>query len=120
MTENADTPVTDVDAETVQAWMETRETVVVDVREASEYDFENIPGSVLLPLSFLDPDTFPPINDKKVVVVCAVGKRGEAARKTLANSGIDNIFNLVGGLHAWKQAGYETQGGKYEVADYDI
>ena len=33
----------------------------------------NVPGSLLLPLSFLDVDTFPPISDRKLIVMCAIG-----------------------------------------------
>lgn len=113
-------PLHDIDALTAKAWLDARDAVLLDVREASEFEFENVPGSLLLPLSFLDPTTFPPINERKVVVICAMGKRGEAARKQLADAGIANIHNLVGGLDAWKKAGFETQGGRYEAIDYAI
>jgi len=109
-----------IDAATAKTWLDAREAVLVDVREASEFDFENVPGSVLLPLSFLDPETFPPITDKKVIVLCAIGKRGEAARRQLAEAGIPNIHNLDGGLDGWKKAGFETQGGRHEALDYTI
>ena len=115
-----DAPLHDIDAATAKAWLDSRNAVMVDVRETSEFEFENVPGSVLLPLSFLDPDTFPPITDKKVIIVCAIGKRGEAARKQLADAGLPNIHNLLGGLDAWKKAGLPTQGGKYEAIDYTI
>ena len=115
-----DTHLHSITAATAKSWLDARDAVLLDVREASEFDFENVPGSVLLPLSFLDPDTFPPITDRKVIVLCAVGKRGEAARKQLADAGIPNIHNLVGGLDAWKKAGFDTQGGRYEALDYTI
>ena len=115
-----DRPLHDIDAATARTWMDAREAVMIDVRETSEFEFENVPGSLLLPLSFLDPDTFPPITDRKVIVICAMGKRGEAARKQLADAGLPNIHNLVGGLDAWKKAGFETQGGRYEALDYTI
>ena len=109
-----------VDAATVATWMESGEAVLVDVRETHEFEYENVPGSVLLPLSFLDPDVFPPITERKVVFVCAVGKRSAAAQKQLVNNGLNNLFNLIGGLDAWKKAGFETQGGKFESLDYSI
>lgn len=113
-------PLHEIDALTAKAWLNARQAVLLDVREASEFDFENVPGSLLLPLSFLDPATFPPITERKVIVICAMGKRGEAARKQLADAGIPNIHNLAGGLDAWKKAGFETQGGRYEAIDYAI
>ena len=110
----------EIDARTALEWQLAGEAVILDVREASEYDFENIPGSVLLPLSFLDPQRAPAIFEKKVVVVCAMGKRAAAAQKQLAQYGIEGIYNLSGGIGAWKKAGLELQGGKHEVLDYTI
>lgn len=115
-----DRSLPEIDAATAKDWLDGREAVLLDVREAQEFEFENVPGSVLLPLSFLDPDTFPPITGHKVILLCAVGKRSVAAQKQLARAGFDNLYNLVGGLDAWKQAGYETQGGKYEAMDFSI
>ncbi len=110
----------EIEPRTALDWIDRREAVLVDVREASEFEFENIPGSVLLPLSFLDPGRFPAITDKKIVFLCAMGKRGAAAQQQLAGSGLPHIYNLSGGLQGWKAAGLETQGGRFEALDYSI
>jgi len=115
-----DDSLPEIDAVTAMAWLESREAILLDVREANEFEFENVPGSLLLPLSFLDAETFPPITDRKLIVMCAMGKRSAAAQKQLAASGIENLYNLAGGIDAWKKAGYETQGGKYEALDFSI
>ncbi len=115
-----DNPLPEITAETAKAWLDAREAVLLDVREVHEFEFENVPGSLLLPLSFLDPDCFPPITGEKVIVMCAIGKRSAAAQKQLARAGLANLYNLAGGLDAWKKAGYETQGGKYEAMDFSI
>ena len=113
-------PLPEIDALTARAWLDAREAILLDVREAQEYDFENVPGALLLPLSFLEADSFPALGGAKVIVMCAVGKRSAAAQKQLAESGIANLYNLAGGIDAWKKAGYETQGGKYEAMDFSI
>ena len=110
----------EIDAPTANSWMASREAVMLDVREASEFDFENIPGSILLPLSFLDPENFPAIGDVKIIVLCAIGKRALVAQKQLQDSGFKNLFTLSGGIDSWKKAGFETQGGKFEALDYTI
>ncbi len=115
-----DHPLPEIDAATAKAWLDAREAVLLDVREANEFEFENVPGSLLLPLSFLDADTFPPITDRKLIVMCAIGKRSAAAQKQLAASGVPNLYNLAGGIDAWKKAGHDTQGGKYEALDFSI
>lgn len=110
----------EIDAATALAWQTSGEAIILDVRETHEFEFENVPGSVLLPLSFLDPERAPAIFDKKVVIICAVGKRAAAAQKQLAEFGLPNVYNLTGGMDAWKKAGLETQGGKHEALDYSI
>ena len=73
----------EVDADTVNSWLDGQQAVLVDVRETTEYEQEHIPGSVLVPLSVLDPERFPWITAKKLVFHCAVGKRSAAAAKQL-------------------------------------
>ncbi|MEO5335632.1 MAG: rhodanese-like domain-containing protein [Magnetospirillum sp. WYHS-4] len=114
------TSLPEIDSATALAWQKAGEAILLDVRETHEFEYENIPGSVLLPLSFLDPARAPALFEKKVVVICAMGKRAAAAQKQLADFGLPNVYNLTGGIAAWKQAGLETQGGKHESLDYSI
>ncbi len=99
----------EVDADTVNRWLDAHEAVLVDVRETSEYEQEHIPGSVLVPLSVFDPDRFPRITGKKLVFHCAIGKRSAAAAKQLMKVGHPQLYNLQGGIHAWKEAGLVTE-----------
>ena len=103
-----------VDANTLQKMMSDGEVLVVDVRETNEYEDEHIPGTLLYPLSFLDADLFPKITEKKVVMVCQVGKRSAAAAKQLMAEGVADVVNLEGGLDAWLEQGLETEGAKFE------
>ena len=109
MSAQAGLQVTEVDAATVNRWLDDHEAVLVDVRETSEYEQEHIPGSMLVPLSVFDPDRFPRIPGKKLVVHCAVGKRSAAAGKQLLKAGHSGIHNLLGGILAWKDAGFATE-----------
>jgi len=103
-----------IDAKELERLMEGREALVIDVRETHEYEDEHIPGTVLYPLSFLDADLLPPINNLKVVIVCQVGQRSAAAGKQLIKEGFKDVVNLEGGLLAWKDAGLETEGAELE------
>jgi rhodanese-related sulfurtransferase len=104
-----DLTVEAVDVAQVQAWLDTREILLVDVRETYEFEAEHIAGAVLLPLSRIEPERFPVMPGQKVVVYCAIGKRSEAARKMLAKAGHAPVFNMIGGLNAWKDAGFEVE-----------
>jgi len=101
--------VQEADVARVKAWLDRNEILLVDVRETSEYEKEHIAGSVLLPLSSFEPDMFPSLPGKKVVLHCAVGKRSEAAGKMLLNEGYPTITHMTGGLAEWKAAGYATE-----------
>lgn len=102
------TEIPEADAQSVWRWVRSGDAVLVDVRETNEYDEEHIPGSVLSPLSMFEPDLFPAFSGKRVVVICAVGKRSAAAARQLINSGHGQVVNLTGGLAAWKDAGCPT------------
>jgi addiction module HigA family antidote len=109
MNKTKEKSVMSVDAATVHDWIETDQALLVDVRETSEFDKEHIPGAMLLPLSAFDPELFPTVPGKKVVLHCAVGKRSETAGKMLLNEGHNGIIHMTGGLEEWKKAGFETE-----------
>lgn len=107
--EQSEIVLEEVDVQTVADWLTTGEALLVDVRETSEFEQEHIPGAMLVPLSVLDPDTFPRIQIKKLVLHCAIGKRSAAAAKQLIKAGHTPPINMVGGLKAWRDAGLETE-----------
>lgn len=106
---NSPNTVESADAKTVKEWYDRNEIVLIDVRETSEFDQEHIAGALLLPMSSFDAEIFPEIPGKKVVLHCAIGKRSEAAGKMLLNEGYPGVAHLIGGLDAWKAAGYPTE-----------
>ena len=106
---NTEIELEEVDVETVARWLATGEALLVDVRETSEFEQEHIPGAMLVPLSMLDPDTFPRIQIKKLVLHCAIGKRSAAAAKQLIQAGHTPPINMAGGLKAWRESGLETE-----------
>ncbi len=109
MTKESKTEVVGVDVATVHAWLADDQAVLVDVRETSEYDQEHIPGAMLLPMSTFDPELFPTVPGKNVVLHCAVGRRSESAGKMLLNEGYTGAIHMLGGIDAWKAAGYATE-----------
>jgi len=114
-----DDQLPEADVNTVDQWVADGEVVLVDVRELSEYEYEHIPGSFLLPLSFFDADLFPKLGPR-IVLVCQVGRRSAAAQKQLARVGITDTINLIGGIDAWREAELELEGTRYEDTGYSI
>lgn len=93
----------------VEEWLEAGEVLLVDVRETREYEVEHIAGALLLPLSSFDPEFFPEIGGKRLVLHCAVGKRSEAAAKMLVKEGHKDVRHMEGGMKAWKAAGLPVE-----------
>jgi molybdopterin/thiamine biosynthesis adenylyltransferase/rhodanese-related sulfurtransferase len=83
------------------------DVVVLDVREADEYEQGALPGAVHVPRGYLELQVEGRIPDKSrpVVVYCAAGVRSAFAAKTLGDLGYQDVVNLVGGFNRWKDEG---------------
>lgn len=88
---------------TVEEFAERREqedTVVLDVREESEYETVNL-GGTLLPLAQL-PDRLDELDrDATILVHCRAGLRGGKAVRILRDAGFDDAWHVNGSLVAW-------------------
>lgn len=100
----ADAPVLiDLEPADVHAMLGRSEAILVDVREASEYENIRIPGAFLMPLSFFEGEHFPIINGTRVILMCAVGKRSAAAAKQMMDAGFGDVHHMKGGINAWME-----------------
>ena len=91
-------------AGTLAELLTDRPPVVVDVRTEKEWRAQRIEGSLNIPLNRL-PETWSEVPTGTVVVHCASGYRSTVAASLLARNGRTDLFDLVGGLAAWKAAG---------------
>ncbi|MCL4130564.1 UNVERIFIED_CONTAM: hypothetical protein GTU68_031230 [Idotea baltica] len=73
---------------------------LIDVREESEYEVDNL-GGELMPLSSLDEFVSKIKREGSVMIHCQSGQRSQRAIKMLKeNFGFTNLINLSGGLNA--------------------
>jgi rhodanese-related sulfurtransferase len=90
--------------------IETDEYVLVDIRTAKEYTNEHILGADLN-LDFYADDFAEQVNkldkDKKYLYYCRTGHRSGQAGHYAEQFGFKNVYELEGGISAWKKAGYE-------------
>lgn len=91
----------------VEQLLNERSALLVDVREVEEFEFEHIPGSLLMPLSTIDHWRFPRCLQIPVITVCQIGKRSAEAAARLREDGVTNVAHLEGGINAWKAAGLD-------------
>ena len=78
--------------------------VVIDVRSKAEYAGGYIPGSVNIPLTYLDERIGEVPFDKPVVVHCEGGYRSAIAVSLLQKLGRKQVRDLIGGYKAWLSA----------------
>jgi rhodanese-related sulfurtransferase len=94
-----------VDPATVQAWLERGQTLLIDVREPDEHAREHIAGARLVPLSRLGAGSLVAEPGRTLVFHCNTGNRTAQAAELLARAGGGKVYQLDGGLQAWKRAG---------------
>ncbi len=100
--------VREIDPATAHQWLQSGQAIMVDVREAGEYAAESIPGTQLIPLSAFNPARVEVPPGRKLLLQCRSGMRSRQAAMLLAKAGVPEVWNLAGGIMAWKQAGLPT------------
>jgi rhodanese-related sulfurtransferase len=97
--------ISQIDAPTLsEALTAGRAFVLLDVREAWEFDRAKIANSVNLPMSTLAArvDEIRELqDDKELVVICHHGVRSMHVAQFLASQGFESLINLRGGIDAW-------------------
>lgn len=91
---------------TAKKWLDQDEAILIDVREPDEYVREHIPQAHLVPLSGFNPDDFPREHDKTAIFHCQSGSRTAGAAPRILSTGFKDVFQLEGGLKAWRGAGF--------------
>jgi molybdopterin/thiamine biosynthesis adenylyltransferase/rhodanese-related sulfurtransferase len=86
-----------------------RGIVLIDVREAAEWDQGHLPGAIHVAKSHLEQqiEQAVPSRDTPVVLYCAGGIRSLFAGQTLAAMGYTDVASMSGGFDAWNGQGLE-------------
>ena len=81
------------------------DAVVLDVRATGEFEAGHLPGARNIPLAELAQRAGELPAGRPVIVCCNSGATSARGVGELRKSGRDQVFNLDGGLNAWRQAG---------------
>jgi sulfur-carrier protein adenylyltransferase/sulfurtransferase len=81
--------------------------VLIDVREASEWDQGHIEGAVHISKSYIEQqcEAAAPDRDAEVILYCAGGVRSLFAAQTLQDMGYTNVASMSSGFQGWKSQG---------------
>lgn len=84
------------------------DVIVVDVRTEEERKDAHIEGTIHIPLNQI-PEHIDELKKAKAIYFqCAKGGRSAIACDILEKSDFQNVFNVAGGIEAWKAKGFET------------
>ena len=101
-------PFRRIQPEEARSLIESGQVSVVDVREPWEYEKDHIAGARLIPLARIISNPAL-IDSDNVVLVCEVGQRSGVAAEVAASLGYENLYNLEGGMSAWRTHGYPVE-----------
>lgn len=108
-----------VSAAALSQWIAADEALVIDVREPAEFAGGHIPGSLSVPMSRLGDIDLAEPGRRKVVLVCASGRRSDMSCAKVAERTSMPVHSLSGGLAAWRQAGGAVEGSGRNVMPLD-
>lgn len=102
-----------------QEWLSKGDSVLLDVRTAGEYASEHIEGAILL-----TPEEMKGLSarypGRKLVFQCAAGGRSRNACAAFQKlDPAQTVYNLEGGINAWKHAGLDTVKGSRTLLPLD-
>jgi rhodanese-related sulfurtransferase len=83
---------------------------LIDVREPREIPLDGkIPGSKLVPLNSFIANPRQHLGGDNVLFYCKVGQRSAVACEMAAAVGLNQLYNLEGGIEAWKKHGQPVE-----------
>jgi len=104
--------------------------LLIDVREADEFQSMHIRGSLNIPRGILEAaseygfdETEPRLADaraQQVIVICRSGRRSCLAADTLKQLGFEQAISLKTGLRGWNDADAELVDQQQKLVDGDV
>ncbi|MCP5100008.1 MAG: hypothetical protein GY943_31020 [Chloroflexi bacterium] len=110
------TTITQMDVFTLKHKLSVNGLQILDTRDQEEWDEGHILDAYFMPYTSMERQlTIPSQLDKlklnheqSIAVTCATGKRSSTAISLMRRHGYKNLYNVTGGMEAWKNAGFEV------------
>ncbi|TXD35761.1 rhodanese-like domain-containing protein [Lujinxingia vulgaris] len=97
---------------------EGEDFVLIDILNPEDYQREHIPGAINIPVESLKERARKDLGKNQRIVVYGDSHDAEAsnrAAKILEELGFRKVSDFDGGLNAWKNAGFLTEGSEAEI-----
>lgn len=98
--------VREIDTRVAVQLINYQEALVLDVRDDGEYAAGHLPNSKHIPSEKIEErwTELQKFKEKPIVVIYRGGIRSSHASLVLKKNGFAQVFNLMGGIDAWKRA----------------
>ena len=110
LVQDALTRVNEIDIDRVKQVLENNpNTIIIDVREDSEWQQGHLPNAIHLGKGIIERDIekLYPDHDQPVILYCGGGFRSALACDNVQKMGYTQVLSMKGGYSAWLEAGYE-------------
>ena len=97
--------IREIDSNQLEEAMKASGVQLVDVRSEAEHAQAKIEGSTHIPLHLLPLKLQDLKSGQPVVCYCRSGARSAQACAWLMSQGIENVYNLAGGIMSWAREG---------------
>lgn len=95
-----------ISATDAKVMVESGEALMLDIREDHEWETGHVKEAKRIYVGFLENEVNKLQTDKPIITTCGWGGRGSIAASILKRKGFKNVYNLLGGMRAWKRSGY--------------
>jgi len=99
-----DDPASILVAEARKLMAERKDLLLIDVRIPQEFSQGYIAGSQNMPFIEIMEGRHTLPKDKPLLLICSIGGRSFAAVQLLQEKGYTQVYNLDGGIQAWRHA----------------
>ena len=100
-----------IEPEDFKSSIEKKNAVILDVRTPEEFEEAHVVGAINIDYKDENfPDEIQKLDKgKKYFIYCRSGKRSANSRKIMNELGIKKVYDLNGGIIAWKKQEYPIQ-----------
>jgi rhodanese-related sulfurtransferase len=101
----------DITPQQSAALVAKHKAVIVDVRDLDEWQQQHIDGAIHMPLDQLDSrmKELQRFKNTAIITQCQGGVRSAKAQDILRKAGFGQVYNMEGGMNAWKKDGLPTE-----------
>ena len=111
--------VPQIRADDLHNWQKQGKKIyLLDTRTLAEYQVSHLAGAHFVDYDLFRANSLKGITRQATIVIyCAVGVRSERIGEQLLKAGYKNVFNLYGGIFAWKNEGYAVYNSRIQETD---